>query len=508
MPNRSVAREKTAFGIIRFLSVFTVAILALIMGFILYKGLRYSNEVRGTVLPYEEASPDGLSIVVNDREGLESLEFPVLFGMYTDEYINWSKISADEHELLPVAIDPAAPDGAKAERLLFGESGRAGAEWGSSVRFAPDAASALALVRATPGAVAIVPSAALGAAGKGVQTLPLRRMTLAVSEDVVALVDNRSVEDLSDAAIDRLLKGSIANWKELGGPDLAVSILPASPGGMTAPAAAIAQAKGGVARIYASEAQAAGLSTLTRKGVERGWNLSFRYLVEAPRLSGKVGGISTIILNTFFMLILTIAMAAPIGVAAAVYLVEYAKQGPLVRLLRLGTETLAGIPSIIFGLFGFLFFVDILGFGFGLLSGCLTLTLMILPTIVRTSEEALKAVPRSLREGSLALGATKLQTIARVAIPAAAPGILTGLILGIGRAVGETAALIFTMGSDYKLAKGLFSSARALSSHVYLLFAEGISFDRAFSTATVLILIVLAFNFGARRLVGRMGGMK
>ena len=189
--------------------------------------------------------------------------------------------------------------------------------------------------------------------------------------------------------------------------------------------------------------------------------------------------------------------------AAAVYLVEYAKQGPLVSLLRLGTETLAGIPSIIFGLFGMLFFVDILGFGFGLLSGSLTLTLMILPTVVRTSEEALKAVPASLREGSLALGATKLQTIARVVVPAAASGILTGLILGVGRAVGETAALLFTMGSDYKLAKGLFSSARSLSAHVYLLFAEGISFDRAFSTATVLILIVLAFNLAAKRLVGR-----
>jgi phosphate transport system permease protein len=133
---------------------------------------------------------------------------------------------------------------------------------------------------------------------------------------------------------------------------------------------------------------------------------------------------------------------------------------------------------------------------------------MILPTIVRTSEEALKAVSGSLLEGSLALGATKLQTIVKVAIPAAASGILTGLILGVGRAVGETAALIFTMGSDYKLAKGLFSSARVLSSHVYLLFAEGISFDRAFSTATVLIVIVLLFNFVARRLIERMGSQQ
>jgi phosphate transport system permease protein len=532
--NRSVASEKIAFGTIRILSLLTIAILALIMGFILYKGFRYSNEVRGTVLPYAEPAPEGLVIVVNGETDIESLDFPVLYGMYTDEYINWSKISADDFDLLPIAVDPASPDGAAAERLLFGEAGRraAGADWGGTVKTVPDAFTALALVRSTPGAAAIVPAEALRASAgavnaKGLKSLSLRRLTLAVNEEVVALVDNRSIEDLGDAALARLMGGSVADWKELGGPELAVKVFLQPPGssldaavkaagyrehgagaGASGYAASISGTSGAVGFLFAAEAQAKAISTLTRKGTESGWNLSLRYLLEAPRLSGKVGGISTIILNTLLMLLLTLLIAAPIGVAAAVYLVEYARQGPLVRLLRLGTETLAGIPSIIFGLFGFLVFVNILHFGFGLLSGCLTLTLMILPTVVRTSEEALKSVPRSLREGSLALGATKLQTIARVTVPAAAPGILTGLILGVGRAVGETAALLFTMGSDYKLAKGLFSSARVLSSHVYLLFAEGISFDRAFSTATVLIVIVLIFNYAARRLVGRMGGAK
>jgi phosphate transport system permease protein len=524
--NRSVARERAAFGAIRGLSWLTIAILALIMGFILYKGFLYSNEIRGTVLPYAERSADSLSVVVHPEVELDSLEFPALYGMYTDEYINWSKISADDLDLLPVLVDPKKAEGSAAAKLLFGESGEA--QWGGLVKTVPDAASALAIVRSTPGAVAIVPVEALGAGGeKGLRVLPLRRLALAANEDVVALVDNRSIEDLDDAALARLMDGTTKNWKQLGGPDLPVKLFAPPPGsslasavaasgravrgegpaagtGMAEYAAALAATSGAVGFLFASEAQAAGIPTLTLRGVAKGWNLTLSYLLEAPRLSGKVGGISTIILNTFFMLFLTILIAAPIGVAAAVYLVEYAKQGPLVRLLRLGTETLAGIPSIIFGLFGFLLFVNILHFGFGLLSGCLTLTLMILPTIVRTSEEALKSVPRALREGSLALGATKLQTIARVTIPAAAPGILTGLILGVGRAVGETAALLFTMGSDYKLAKGLFSSARVLSSHVYLLFAEGISFDRAFSTATVLIVIVLAFNYAARRLVGRM----
>ena len=513
------AQEKVAFGTIRILSLLTIAILALIVGFILYKGLRFSNETRSPVLPYAEEAPDGLCLVVNKATELRFIEFPVLYGMYTDEYINWSKISSEGVDLLPVKV--AGPEGEAAARLLFGEG--AAPQWGSLVKTAPDEIDALALVGSTPGAVAVVRASALEAMASGravrdrfpsLRTVPLRRLVLAANADAVALVDNRSVEDLDDDSLGRLMGGAVRDWKELGGPDLAVKVVgPSSPrealtgshADSMARAKAIAGTSGAVGFVMDSEVQAAGLDTLTRKGIESGWNLTPAYLVAEPSLSGRVGGISTIILNTFFMLILTIVFAAPIGVAAAIYLVEYAKQGPLVRLLRLGTETLAGIPSIIFGLFGFLFFVNILHFGFGLLSGCLTLMLMILPTIVRTSEEALKSVSSSLREGSLALGATKLQTILRVVVPAAAPGILTGLILGVGRAVGETAALLFTMGSDYKLAKGLFSSARALSTHVYLLFAEGISFDRAFSTATVLIVIVLIFNFAARRLIGRMG---
>jgi phosphate transport system permease protein len=494
-------QEAFAFGVIRALSGLTVAVLALIIGFIVVKGLRYSNEVRGAYLPVEEAAPDGLAVAVNEGTDLARIDFQVLLGMYTDEYINWSKIDSADLDLAPIAVDPATPEGKAAAALLFGPGAdAANAAWGGLVAFVPSAGEALAKVAATPGAVAIVPANAPMPAGA--KALPLRRTVLAVHPGVLELVGNRSVRDIEAGEAEKLLGGRVVNWKDLGGPDL--PLVPTASGGAGV-AAAIASTPGAVGRVTAAEAAEAELPSLTVKGRESGWNLDWRFLSEAPRLSGRVGGISTIIANTLFMLLLTVLFAAPIGVAAAVYLVEYARQGPLVRVLRLGTETLAGIPSIIFGLFGMLFFVDILGFGFGLLSGSLTLTLMILPTIVRTSEEALKAVPGSLREGSLALGATKLQTIFRVAVPAAAPGILTGVVLAIGRAVGETAALLFTMGSDYKLAKGLFSSARSLSAHVYLLFAEGISFDRAFATAAVLVLVVLAFNLAAKRLVKRTG---
>lgn len=506
-----IVSQKAAFGAIRALSALTVGLLVLIIGFVLYRGLRYSNATRGPILPQEEAAPDGLALVVNPSARLDSIDFTVLYGIFTDEYINWAKISGQDFDLVPVLPDPESPEGRAAASFLFGsESGAelASIMLGGLVKTVPDEASALRAVATMPGAAAIVSAAAAGEAARSgsIAAVPVRRMVLAANEEVTALIDNRSIEDLDDAAISALLAGKILNWSELDGPDLPVIVVAGKKAASAAELSAIRDTAGAAGLAYAADVQAEDLSTLTRKGRVSGWNLTLRYILEEPGLSGKVGGISSIILNTFFMLLITVAMAGPIGVAAAVYLVEYAKQGPLVSAIRLGTETLAGIPSIIFGLFGFLFFVDILGFGFGLMSGCLTLTLMILPTIVRTSEEALKSVPKSLREGSLALGATKLQTIVRVVVPAASPGILTGLILAIGRAVGETAALLFTMGSDYKLAKGLFSSARSLSAHVYLLFAEGISFDRAFSTATVLILVVLAFNAAAKLLVGRMNG--
>ncbi len=520
----SVRSQAAAFFVIRALSVFTILILASILSFVLWKGLRYSNLYRSEYMPIEESSPGGMAIVVNVEQDMESLDWTTLYGMFTDEYINWAKIDGSDYDLQPVAVDPVSSEGTAAEAFLFGSPEAGGVPlWGDLVRTAGSVEEALNIVSSTIGAVAVVPAEAV-LSRQGVKTVPLRRVVLAVNPGVTEFVENDQIRDLTRSETREVAEGKVGSWKAFNGPDIPVVNLAPPPGsdldrllresGYTVagePAAdtagyvrALSETGGAAGYLFGLERNLAGLPALVQSGRDTGWNLTLRYLVEAPRLSGRVGGISTIILNTVFMLILTVLFAAPVGIAAAVYMVEYARQGRLLRILRLGTETLAGIPSILFGLFGFIFFVSVLKFGFGLLSGSLTLTLMILPTIVRTSEEALKSVSRALREGSLALGASKLQTIGKVVIPAAIPGILTGVILAVGRAVGETAALLFTMGSDYQLAKGLFSSSRALASHVYLLFAEGISFDRAFATATVLVVVVLVFNFTARSLIRRM----
>ena len=201
------------------------------------------------------------------------------------------------------------------------------------------------------------------------------------------------------------------------------------------------------------------------------------------------------IINTIIMVFLTLLLAVPIGIAAAIYLVEYSKRNSkLVKVIRLTTETLAGIPSIVFGLFGFIVFVLLLKWGNSLLAGVLTLTMMVLPTIVRTTEESLLAVPDMFREGSYGLGAGKLRTIFVIVLPTAIPGILSGVILAIGRIVGESAALIFTAGTVAEVPKSLFSSTRTLAVHMYSLLNEGLYTNQAYATAVILLVIVLIIN--------------
>ena len=201
------------------------------------------------------------------------------------------------------------------------------------------------------------------------------------------------------------------------------------------------------------------------------------------------------IINTVLMTALSLLMAVPIGVFAAIYLVEYSKKGnKLVKLIRVTAETLSGIPSIVYGLFGFIVFVITLGWSYTLLSGAITLSIMILPLIMRTTEEALMAVPDSYREGSFGLGAGRLRTVFRIIVPSAMPGILSGIILAIGRIVGESAALIFTAGTNPVVPDSLFSSVSTLSVHMYALMTEGLYVDQAYAVAVVLLGVVILIN--------------
>lgn len=211
------------------------------------------------------------------------------------------------------------------------------------------------------------------------------------------------------------------------------------------------------------------------------------------------------IINTLQMTFLALLIAVPFGIGSAIYLVEYAKRGnKLVELVRITTETLTGIPSIVYGLFGMLFFVNKLQWRLSILAGACTLAIMVLPVIMRTTEEALIAVPDSYREGSFGLGAGKLRTVFQIVLPAAIPGILSGIILAVGRIMGETAALIYTAGTVAGIATDMFSSGRTLAIHMYCLSSEGMHIDQAYATAVVLLVVVIFINLLSSKIAKRV----
>lgn len=231
--------------------------------------------------------------------------------------------------------------------------------------------------------------------------------------------------------------------------------------------------------------------------------ISWEFLSTKPKEMGKAGGILPTVVGTVLLPLLAILIALPMGVGTAVYLSEYTRENRITKIIRFGTDCLAGIPSIIFGLFGYIFFVTILGMGWSMISGGLTLAIMILPTIIRTSEEAIRAVPQAYREVSCSLAATNWETVYKVVLPNALPGIMTGVMLGIGRSIGETAAVIFTAGSSLMMPHSLNDSVRTMSVHFYLLAREGISNEKAYATAAVLVFAVLFVNLTAYWMMNR-----
>lgn len=231
--------------------------------------------------------------------------------------------------------------------------------------------------------------------------------------------------------------------------------------------------------------------------------ISWQFLTEIPHNMGRSGGISSSIVGTVLVTTVAVIIAAPFGIGTAIYLTEYTREGKVTRIIRFSAESLAGIPSIVYGLFGFIFFVIYLRMGWSILSGGLTLAIMILPTIIRTTEEAILTVPQIYREVGFSLGATKWQAVTKTVLPTALPGIVNGVILSIGRCVAETAAVMLTAGSTLRMPTSLFSPTRTMAVHFYILAREGISMDNAFGTAALLIILILLINVGFNMLVNR-----
>jgi len=231
--------------------------------------------------------------------------------------------------------------------------------------------------------------------------------------------------------------------------------------------------------------------------------LSWEFLTQIPRDMGRAGGIASPIVGTLLVTLVAVVIAIPFGIGTAFYLAEYTRESMITRVIRFSAESLAGIPSIVYGLFGFIFFVIMLKLNWSILSGGLTLAFMILPTIIRTSEEAIRAVPQSYRDVSFSLGGTQWQTISRAVFPSALRGIVNGVILSIGRCIAETAAVILTAGFTLRMPDSLFAPTRTMAVHFYVLATEGISMKGAYGTAALLVILIFLINVVANALVNR-----
>lgn len=477
-----------ALVLIRALTWLMLVILLLIIGYIVVRGVYAENQYISEVIPLETSGTQGFQVVVNTGNRMDSLAYPVLRDLVGGKVFSLRKISsvdADVHLYIEGSVWPSAMEylGLNANQIAKSqpETGTAG--------------GILQKVSQTKGGIALLPLEVSLDGQKGIKRVVVEDMVLAVHPSVVELIGNIRLSSVSQTQLQPLLAGQIANWSELGGQDLPVVVSPVSQ---------VSSQPGSLALMTYRDAASQDMETLKIVATRRSANLRLGYIFEKPVESGRYGGISTIIGNTLLMVLITIAFASPLGIGAAVFLVEYPTGKRLVSIIRSGVDVLAGIPSIIFGLFGLLVFVQLFGWGFSLLSGSLTIAIMVLPTIIRTSEEAIRMVDRNIVEASIALGATKAETIWKVIIPAASPGIITGIILAIGRAMGETAALIYTVGSSTDFALGPLDSARVLAMHIYLTITEGQSLDRAFASALVLLVMVLAINIIARSSARRL----
>ena len=523
-------QENIAKSIIYFFVILTLLILFGIVGYVLFKGFVSIQDTAYQVTSFQETrirpftgtgdSPEYI-LITHPEVRITDLTITDLTLMYTKRrQENWGDFTGQNSKVSPFTYQQGSAEAEFLYHLLGVEE----EDLGDYTSFMNSPEEMILYVEQVEGAIGFIP-AAYEKELNSAKAVPIRRFSAVVNPEVVTLFNNSQLREITETQLQELLNGEITNWNSIGGPDLAVQPIqftlssdPSAAAGqnysfsqsavkvdsLNSFSQALEGISGAIGIIpyqFAEKEQLTILDTI-RHEVKR--NLTWHYIVETPARSGAWGGISTIIINTFVLIIFTLLFSAPIGIMAAIHLVEYTGNKKYTKILRTGTETLAGIPSIVFGLFGYIFFVDILRLGIGFISATLTITLMILPTIIRTSEEALKSVPDSYREGSLALGATKLTTIRKVILPAATPGILNGVILAMGRTLGETAVLIYTLGSNYELVSGPKSSARVLSLHIYNLFSEAISFDRAFATATVLIFLIIAVNLGTTRFIKRL----
>ncbi|NCC65907.1 MAG: phosphate ABC transporter permease PstA, partial [Spirochaetia bacterium] len=414
--------DTVAVALIKIWAITAIVILIVIIGYIMFKGMVSQSLQESQSIPKLSTTDQGFVVIANKKSGLRSMSYDVLRQFYDGRSFSLRKIS-QVNEDVKLYFETGLKSSVS-EYLLLDEKSLQRSE-----ALEASTSDVVAYVSANAGGIGLVSEAI--DLPNNVIVLQLDDVVLAVHPSVTELLGNIKLSKIAQENVEPLLEGAFSNWKDLQGQDLEIVVVNSLQ--------QVKQTPGAVAPVGFRDAYLEDVQTLQILSSQTKKNFTFRYIWEKPIEMGKYGGISTIIGNTLLMVFVTLLFSVPLGVGSAVFMVEFRANKRLLSIARTGVDLLAGVPSIIFGLFGLLVFVQLAGWSFSLLSGSMTLALMVLPTIIRTSEEALLSVSPSLKEASVALGATKWETIMKVLLPAASPGIVTGIILAIGRAVGETA---------------------------------------------------------------------
>ncbi|WKC57793.1 phosphate ABC transporter permease PstA [Borrelia sp. P9F1] len=503
--------NKISFSIIKLISYSLIALLFFLISYVLYNSLFFSakkqtlflNESNHFLPLTFKDKIIKIAFIINKSIKIDELTTKDIYDIYNNKISHWGSISDQVIDTIPVAISESNLPG-KVILTTFIQNNKFNNRY---IRVEKSNEEMMRTVNETSGAIGFLTKEELEKLNfkkyPEIKSVKIKSMSILVGKKTLQKSENEIVNTLCLGMAEKLLKGK-KTWNDLILKNIDSNVIKYSAYDQNA-IKEVEEKEGTVAIVPWHSFHKNNAPFLKLYYIKKSMPLNLNFILSTPRNSGAYGGISYLILNTFYVILLTATISISIGIGTGILLAEYTSNKVFYKTTSMSVDILSSIPAIIFGLFGLMFFVPI--FGMGVFSGAITSSLMILPMIIKTTEEAFKSIPKSYKYASFALGANKTETIVKILLPAASPGILTGIVLAIGRALGETAVLLFTMGTNLGLAGALDEPARSLTVHLLLLFQEG-HLDKGFGTASILIIMVLLINLISKFLISKLYRIK
>ncbi|WP_281861717.1 phosphate ABC transporter permease PstA [Candidatus Borrelia fainii] len=503
--------NKISFCIIKFIAYFLITLLFFLISYIVYNSLFFTSKKQTLFLdetkhflPFTLKNKIiKIAFIINKSIKLEEITTQDIYNIYNNKISHWGSISDQSIDIVPIASSQSN----LASTVILQTFTKNNKFNNRYIKLVESNEKIIENVNKTIGAIGYLTKEELEKLDfkkySEIKSLKIKSMSILVGKKTLQKSEHEIINTLNLNQIKKLLIKKI-DWNDLISKNIKLNIIKYSNYDKNA-IKTVEEHEGTIAVVPWHSFYKSDAPFLNLYYMKKDMPLNLNFILSTPRNSGKYGGISYLIFNTFYVILLTAIISISIGIGTGIMLAEYTANKILYKTVSMSVDILSSIPAIIFGLFGLIFFVPI--FGMGILSGAITSSLMILPMIIKTTEEALKSIPKSYKYASVALGANKTETIIKILLPASSPGILTGIVLAIGRALGETAVLLFTMGTNLGLASSLNEPSRSLTVHLLLLFQEGY-LNKGFATASILIIMILLINLTSKFLINKLYRIK